>query len=83
MADKVTTEQNVQLMAEFADGDTRTITVSDASTADSLGVAVYNLQTFLQNNSVIIGDKNGASFSQFRYANRVTKARIALDLDDD
>lgn len=83
MADKVTTEQNVQLMAEFADGDTRTITVSDASTADSLGVAVYNLQTFLQNNSVIIGDKNGASFSQFRYANRVTKARIALDLGDD
>lgn len=81
MADKTTTTYTLQMMAEFADGDTRTINVVNPNTAiENLGARVYELQTFLQNNSIIIGDKNGAAFTQFRYANKVTKSQTELDL---
>lgn len=80
MADKTTTEYVLQMKAEFADGDDRTISVENPNTAINLGAAVYSLQSFLQNHSVIIGDKNRAAFSQFRYANNVTKTRTELDL---
>lgn len=80
MADKTTTTYTLQVLAEFADGDTRTLNVDAPSTADSIGAQIYELQTFLQNNSVLIGDKAGAAFSQFRYANKVTKQQTEFDL---
>ncbi len=80
MADKTTTEYTLQLKAEFIDGDDRTISVENPSAADSIGAAIYQLQTYLQNHSIIVGDKTGAAFSQFRYANKVTTERTALDL---
>lgn len=83
MADKVTTDYTLQLMSEFADGDTRTISVDSPNSAESLGAQVYELQTFLQNNSVIIGDKTGAAFTRFSYANKITKTRTVLDINED
>ena len=80
MADKTTTEYTLQMSAEFADGDTRTLSVDNPSSASSIGAQIYELQTFLQNNSVIIGDKAGAAFSRFAYANKVTKEKTELDL---
>lgn len=80
MADKTSTDVVLQMKAEFADGDDRTISVNNPSTAESLGAAVYSLQSYLQNHNVIIGDKNGAAFTQFRYANKVTKTSTELDL---
>lgn len=80
MADKTTTTETVQIMAEFADGDTRTLSIENPSSAESIGAAVYNLQTFLQNNSVLLGDKAGAAFSRFAYANMLIKTKNVLDL---
>ena len=81
MADKISTTYTLQMMAEFADGDTRTLNVVNPNTAvESLGARVYELQTFLQNNSVLVGDKNGAAFSRFSYANKVEKTQTVLDL---
>lgn len=80
MADKTTTTETVQIMAEFADGDTRTLSIENPSSAESIGAAVYNLQTFLQNNSVLLGDKAGAAFSRFAYANMLIKTKSVLDL---
>lgn len=80
MADKTTTEYVLQMKAEFADGDDRTISVEDPTAVESIGAQIYELQTFLQNNSVIIGDKAGAAFTRFAYANKVTKTRTELDL---
>ena len=80
MADKNVTSQTLSMLAEFADGDTRTISVDDPNSSESLGAAVYDLQTFLKSNSVLIGDKAGAAFTQFRYANKVTKQQTILDL---
>ena len=80
MADMTTTEYTLQMSAEFADGDTRTLSVDNPSSASSIGAQIYELQTFLQNNSVLIGDKAGAAFSRFAYANKVTKTKTVLDL---
>jgi len=80
MADKVTTEYTLQIMSEFADGDTRTLSVDSPNSAESIGAQIYELQTFLQNNSVLIGDKAGAAFSRFTYANKISKTRTELDL---
>lgn len=80
MADKTSTTYTLQILAEFADGDTRTLNVDAPNSAESIGAQVYELQTFLKNNSVLIGDKAGAAFSQFRYANKVTKRRTEFDL---
>ena len=80
MADRTTTTETVQIMAEFADGDTRTLSIENPSSAESIGAAVYNLQTFLQNNSVLLGDKAGAAFSRFAYANMLIKTKNVLDL---
>lgn len=80
MADKTTTTYTLQMSAEFVDGDTRTISVEDPNSASSIGAQIYELQTFLQNNSIIIGDKAGAAFSRFAYANKVTKEKTELDL---
>ena len=80
MADKTTTDYVLQISAEFADGDTRTLSVENPNSAESIGAQVYELQTFLQNNGVLIGDKAGAAFSRFAYANKVTKTKTVLDL---
>lgn len=80
MADKVTTDFTLQMSAEFADGDKRTLSVENPTEAESLGAQIYDLQTFLQNNSVLIGDKAGAAFTRFAYANKVVKTRTELDL---
>ena len=80
MADKVTTDYTLQISAEFADGDTRTLSITDPSSVTSIGAQIYELQTFLQNNSVIVGDKAGAAFSRFAYANKVAKTKAVLDL---
>lgn len=78
--DKTTTEYTLQIMSEFADGDTRTLSVDSPNSAESIGAQIYELQTFLQNNSVLIGDKAGAAFSRFAYANKLTKTKTELDL---
>ena len=80
MADRTYTDYTLQILAEFADGDTRTLNVDDPNAAASIGAQIYELQTFLQNNTVIIGDKAGAAFSQFRYANKVAKTKTEFDL---
>ena len=80
MADKTTTDYSLQLKAEFADGDDRTISISNPTSAESIGAQIYALQTFLQTTNALIGDKAGAAFTQFRYANKVTKTKTILDL---
>lgn len=82
MADSTYTDYSLQMLAEFADGDTRTLSMDNPNSASSLGAAVYSLQSFLQNNSIIIGDKTGAAFTQFRYANKVTKNKTVLDISE-
>jgi len=74
-------ETVLQMLADFVDGDDRTITISDPDLSIDLGNAVYNLQSFLQSSQVLLGDKAGANFSEFRYANLVSTDRRIFTFD--
>lgn len=79
MADKMKTSYQLKLVAGFADGDERTIsldnprsnvTAADVKAIDSIAAGV------------LIGDKYGAEFSLFRDAGIYTTTRVELDLED-
>ena len=80
MADKVVSTTTLNAVAGFADGDTRTITIENPNTAINLGNAVHELGVYAQTNQVILGDKTGAAFTEFKSAKVVTKTKTILDL---
>ena len=80
MADKTTTTTTLNIIAGFADGDDRTINIDNPNTAINLGNAVYSLGSFAQQNQVILGDKAGSAFTEFKSAKLVTKTKTILDL---
>ena len=79
MADIIKTASILNIECSFVDSDTRTITMknprSDISSTD-----IENLQTFMQENQIIIGDRD---LSDFRRIKRAVKRNITtryLDL---
>lgn len=80
MADIVKMSSVLNIECVFLDGDTRTITLknprSDISSSD-----IENLQTFMKDNNIIIGDRD---LSDFRYIKIAVKRNITtkyLDLE--
>lgn len=78
MADKVSTNYQLKIVAGFADGDERTIsyenprsdiTAADIKALDSLAAGV------------LIGDKYGAAFTTFKDAGLQTSTVVQLDLE--
>lgn len=80
MADKTTTTSTLQMVAEFVDGDDRTINLDNPNTAINLAQGVVNLGNYTKANQVIIGDKNGAAFSRFKSAQLIEKTVTKFDL---
>ena len=80
MADKVTTTTTLNIVAGFEDGDDRTINIDNPNTAINLGNAVHNLGEYAKTNQVILGDKAGSAFTDFKSAKLVTKTKTVLDL---
>lgn len=80
MADKLKTTRTMTLLAGFADGDDRTITIENPNASINLAAAVVDLEKYLKENSVIIGDKAGAEFTSFKTAKLVTKSVTKLDI---
>ena len=80
MADKTTVTTTLSLLAGFADGDDRTYNIDNPNTAINLGNAVHSIGSFCQENQVILGDKTGAAFTEFKSAKLVTKTKTVLDL---
>lgn len=77
MADKVTSVNNLKLLAGFADEDDRTITLPEPR--DSLTAADINA-VGAKAIGVLIGDRYGATFTRFKEATYVTGTRTELDL---
>lgn len=79
MADVVTTTRTFEATMYFVDGDTRAFQIkrpkADMTTADAQA-----LQTWMQVNQPLIGDKTGAAFGRFQRAVIVNKATTDLDL---
>lgn len=79
MADTVKAETTLRIENLFVDGDTRTITLKNPrSNLTSNDIA--SLNSFMQANNIIIGDKAGATFGRIQNAATVQKNTILLDI---
>ena len=80
MADKIINTNTLSILAEFVDGDNRTINLENPNTAINLAAQVVNLDNYLQTSQVIAGDKTGANFSGFKTAKLINKQVTKFDL---
>lgn len=69
MADVLTSEKVLLIDNLFVDGDTRTITLKNPK-ENITQSEITELNTFCQNNNILIGDKEGGNFG------RITKVTV-------
>lgn len=81
MADVVKTRGILQLVAEFADGDDRTIAL-DNPKVDISAAAINAAAAFAKQNNLILGDKLAADFTRFKSAKKVATTTRYFDLAD-
>lgn len=79
MADIRTNTTSLKIDALFVDGDTRLITLKNPKQSITAS-EILNLQTFMQANNVIIGDRYSGTFGRIESVTRVTEQRTELDL---
>ena len=80
MADTQTVTKTLTMVADFADGDTRTITVSNPDTSKNLVSLVNDLSSYCKTNSILLGDLDSAAFSKIGSAKINSKTVTNLDL---
>lgn len=82
MADVIKTAYNLVIETVFVDGDTRTITIknprSNISQSD-----IADLNSYMQENNIIIGDKDGSTFGRIKKVTRRSSTTVYLDISDD
>ena len=79
MADRAVVKSTLSLVAEFHDGDTRTITLDNPKsnlTAEEI------LDTTNGAKEVLIGDKTGAPFLRWASAKKISATTTYLDLSE-
>ena len=79
MADIRTETDRLNIEMYFVDGDTRTITLKNPK----MNIAtseIASLNTWLQDNNAIVGDKMGATFGKITKVTTITQTKIDLDL---
>lgn len=80
MADTVTRSDELKFEAMFVDGDTRTFNIkSPKSNVSQTEIAALN--TYMQTNNILIGDKYGGRFGKIATATTVDKTTVTLDLE--
>ena len=77
MADKVETSKTLKIVAGFADGDERTISIDNPAATVS-AAAISALDSLAS--GVIIGDKYGAPFTTFKDAGIYETTKVILDI---
>lgn len=81
MADSVSSGRELKIESMFVDGDTRTFNVkSPKSNVDQNDIAALN--TYMQENNILIGDKYGGRFGKITTASTVDKTTVTLDLEE-
>lgn len=81
MADVIKSRGVLQLVAEFTDGDDRTITLDNPKTTLTAS-AINNAAAYAKDNNLILGDKAAADFTRFKSAKKVSTTTRYLDLTD-
>ena len=79
MSDVIKTKGTLTLVAEFADGDDRTLTV-DNPKADISASAINSVAAYIKDNDILLGDKAGADFTRFKSAKKIAQTTRYLDL---
>lgn len=82
MADTVSQSQELKFEALFVDGDTRTFSVKNPKANVSQN-EITALNTYMQTNNVLVGDKYGGRFGRLTKAATVDKTTVTLDLESD
>lgn len=79
MADSVSSVSSLLIETLFVDGDTRTITIKNPT--DNLTMNDFaDLSSWLSNNQVLIGDRNGAAFSKIKQARNRSTTTLFYDI---
>lgn len=79
MADMQKTTETLSILCVFVDEDTRSITLKDPK-ATITSAEISTLNSFMQTNNIIVGDKEAATFGRIKTVTRVTKQEYQLDL---
>lgn len=80
MADISKTESILNIECVFLDGDTRTITLKNPKRSVSSS-DIENLETFMQENNIIIGDRDLSDFRKIKRAVKRNTTTSYLDLE--
>lgn len=79
MADKVKTASILNIECVFLDGDTRTITLKNPK-SNLKASDIENLETFMQENNIILGDRDSSDFRKIKRAVKRDISTAYLDL---
>ena len=82
MADIVKTAYNLVIETVFVDGDTRSITIKNPRNNISQS-EISELNSYMQENNIIIGDKDGSTFGRIKKVTRRSSTTTYLDISDD
>lgn len=80
MADKIKTARTLVIETVFVDGDTRTLSIKNPR-SDISQSQITELNTFLQTNNFLIGDKDGSTFGRIKKVTRRTSTTVYLDIE--
>lgn len=81
MSDSIKRTTELKIDNLFVDGDTRTITLKNPK-SNITTQEITELQTFMNQKNIIIGDKYGGTFGRINSVTKVTDERVYLDLAD-
>ena len=82
MADVVKTSRSLIIENVFVDGDTRSVTLKNPR-SDISESQITDLNSFLQETNILIGDKDGATFGRIRKVTRRNSTTTYLDISDE
>ena len=82
MADVVKTSLSLIIENVFVDGDTRSVTLKNPR-SDISESQITDLNSFLQETNILIGDKDGATFGRIRKVTRRNTTTTYLDISDE
>lgn len=80
MADTTKTTKNLKVDCDFVDGDTRAFNIKNPKSTITAS-DITDLNTYMQVNGVLVGDKMSATFLRIAKASTVTKTTVNLDID--
>lgn len=81
MADTRTTTSECKIKMYFVDGDDRILTLKNPK-SNMTSADITSLQTWMQTNQPVIGDKLGAAFGKIISATNIEKVEIQYDIDN-